>query len=178
MRENLVACQQREVDGSTREIDHPARRTVWLAESSPERLMCAGGAGCFAKPVEYCREYAPSAASRRYRLLRITEILATLLNDGTSPTTNARILKKETVDEMFDNQIKHFPDFARQGIAAAKPGWTNPIPELYPQEGNPPQGWGLTFMSTIEPGATGRGRNTGWWAGIVNLFWWCDREKG
>jgi hypothetical protein len=25
---------------------------------------------------------------------------------------------------------------------------------------------------------TGRGRNTGWWAGIANLFWWCDREKG
>jgi hypothetical protein len=31
---------------------------------------------------------------------------------------------------------------------------------------------------TIEPGATGRGRNTGWWAGISNQFWWCDREKG
>lgn len=31
---------------------------------------------------------------------------------------------------------------------------------------------------THEPGVTGRGRNTGWWAGIANLFWWCDREKG
>lgn len=27
-------------------------------------------------------------------------------------------------------------------------------------------------------GVTGRGANTGWWAGIANLFWWCDREKG
>lgn len=44
--------------------------------------------------------------------------------------------------------------------------------------GNPPQGWGLSFMLTIEPGPTGRGRNTAWWAGIANLFWWCDREKG
>jgi hypothetical protein len=33
-------------------------------------------------------------------------------------------------------------------------------------------------MITQEPGPTGRGRNTGWWAGIANLFWWCDREKG
>lgn len=33
-------------------------------------------------------------------------------------------------------------------------------------------------MLTIEPGPTGRGRNTAWWAGIANLFWWCDREKG
>jgi len=49
---------------------------------------------------------------------------------------------------------------------------------LYPQEGNPPQGWGLSFMLTQEPGATGRGRNTAYWAGIANLFWWCDREKG
>jgi len=31
---------------------------------------------------------------------------------------------------------------------------------------------------TIEPGQTGRGRNTGWWAGIANLFYWVDRERG
>jgi hypothetical protein len=44
--------------------------------------------------------------------------------------------------------------------------------------GNPPQGWGLSMFITHEAGVTGRGRNTGWWAGIANLFWWCDREKG
>ena len=33
-------------------------------------------------------------------------------------------------------------------------------------------------MITQEPGVTGRGKNTAWWAGIANLFWWCDREKG
>ena len=44
--------------------------------------------------------------------------------------------------------------------------------------GNPPQGWGISFMLTIDPGPTGRGANTAWWAGIANLFWWCDREKG
>ena len=33
-------------------------------------------------------------------------------------------------------------------------------------------------MITQEPGPTGRGANTGWWAGIANLFWWADREKG
>ena len=31
---------------------------------------------------------------------------------------------------------------------------------------------------TIAPGVTGRGANTGWWAGVANLFWWVDREKG
>lgn len=96
---------------------------------------------------------------------------------------------------MFENQIPEFPDFGRQGIPAGKPEHTNPLPEMYPQEGNPAQGWGLSFMITHEAGATGRGRNTGmyrfsclsmrkltllsgWWAGIANLFWWCDRERG
>ena len=49
---------------------------------------------------------------------------------------------------------------------------------MYPQEGNPPQGWGLSMFLTIEPGATGRGANTGWWAGLANSYWWVDREKG
>lgn len=75
-------------------------------------------------------------------------------------------------------KIPKMPNFARQFTPDAKPEHTNPIPEFYPQEGNPPQGWGLSFMLTIEPGATGRGANTAWWAGIANLFWWVDREKG
>lgn len=79
---------------------------------------------------------------------------------------------------MFTNQIPEFPDFGRHAIPAAKPDLTNPIPELYPQPAEQPQGWGLTFMLTLHPGATGRGGNTGWWAGLPNLFWWCDREGG
>lgn len=107
-----------------------------------------------------------------------TDVLATLLNDGTCPTTGKQILKPETVQEMFKNQIPQFPDFGRNSIPAAKPYLTNPIPDLYPQPPEQAQGWGLTFMLTIHPGATGRGNNTGWWAGLPNLFWWCDREEG
>lgn len=102
------------------------------------------------------------------------EILATLLNDGTSPITGQQLLRKETVDEMFENQIREFPTFASQGMAAAKPDITYVIPHLYPSE--TPQGWGLTFM--ITGGATGRSNSTGHWAGLPNLWWWCDREKG
>jgi hypothetical protein len=42
----------------------------------------------------------------------------------------------------------------------AKPLLINQLPEFYPQEGNPPQGWGLSFFLTIAPGFTGRGANT------------------
>lgn len=80
---------------------------------------------------------------------------------------------------MFENQIPEFPDFARNvPLPPSKTELSNEGPELYPQQGDPPQGWGLSFMITQEPGATGRGKNTAWWAGIANLFWYCDREKG
>jgi len=78
---------------------------------------------------------------------------------------------------MFRNQIKEFPNFGKQGIPAAKPDLTNAIPELYPVPGNPAQGWGLTMMLS-NGGATGRSVSTGFWAGLPNLWWWCDREKG
>lgn len=110
-------------------------------------------------------------------MLTIAEILAVLLNEGTSPTTGAEILKPSTVAEMFKNQIPDMPDFARQPIPASKADLTNPIPELYPVPGNPPQGWGLTFMLS-NGGATGRSRKTANWAGLANCFWWCDPEHG
>ena len=100
-----------------------------------------------------------------------------LLNDGTSATTGAQILKPQTVELMFQNQIPNFPNFGRQGIPAAKPDLTNAIAEIYPVADNAPQGWGLTFMLSGK-GATGRSASTGHWAGLPNLWWWCDREKG
>ncbi|TKA62136.1 hypothetical protein B0A49_09306 [Cryomyces minteri] len=162
---------QRWKDGSVEERDHLLRKGL-IAETDEEkkRVLNSAGAGCFAKPAEYC----PPLTT----LLCRAEILAALLNDGTSPTTNAQILKPETVAKMFENSIPQFPDFARQGIPAAKCDQTNPLPELYPQEGQPAQGWGLSFMLTLEAGATGRGKSTAHWAGLPNLFWWCDREKG
>jgi len=96
-----------------------------------------------------------------------------LLNDGKSPITGAQILRKETVDTMFENQISQFPDFGRQGIPPSKADLTNAIPDLYPGK---QQGWGLTFM--LSDGPTGRSPKTGHWAGLANLFWWCDRENG
>ncbi|CZT20436.1 probable related beta-lactamase [Ramularia collo-cygni] len=162
MKKELAYMNQRWPGSQGSETRDHIYREPLIAETDAEkkRLFHSGGAGGFAKPREY------------------VQVLAALLNDGKSPKTGAQILKPETVKEMFENQIKEHPDFARAGIPAAKPDQTNPAPELYPQEGNPPQGWGLSFMITQEPGATGRGRNTAWWAGIANLFWWCDREKG
>ncbi|KAL1961722.1 hypothetical protein VTN77DRAFT_1122 [Rasamsonia byssochlamydoides] len=157
MKKNLAYMNQRAPNGQLSLRDHLLHRALIVNTAEEVKgYFNSGGAGCFGKPQEYCK------------------ILATLLNDGTSPTTGKQILRKETVDEMFRNQIPEFPDFGRQGIPDAKPDLTNPIPELYPTAG--PQGWGLTFMLT--GGASGRSSGTAWWAGLPNLYWWCDREKG
>lgn len=100
-----------------------------------------------------------------------------LLNNGTCPRTGANILSTETVEEMFRNQIPEFPNYSRQGIPPSKPDLTLPLPQLYPVEGDPPQGWGITFMQSMG-GPTGRSKGTAHWAGLANLWWWCDRENG
>jgi CubicO group peptidase (beta-lactamase class C family) len=161
MKGNLAYMNRRYPDGHLTTVEHLLRRSLYNSGSSQmKEILNSGGGGLFAQPREY------------------TKIIATLLNNGTSPTTKAQILKPETVDEMFRNQIPHMPDFGREPIDDAIPELTNKILELYPQPKEQERGWGLTFMLTIHEGATGRGRNTGWWAGLSNLFWWCDREKG
>lgn len=162
MKSKLVHMSQRATDGTLKSREHLLRMPLIIEPGSSEQrsILNSGGGGCFAPPREYVK------------------IIAALLNDGTSPTTGKQILKPETVQQMFENQIPEMPNFGREKIQAAMPELTNEISELYPQPHDQPQGWGLTFMLTISEGATGRGRNTGWWAGLPNLFWWADRERG
>jgi CubicO group peptidase (beta-lactamase class C family) len=76
---------------------------------------------------------------------------------------------------MFTNQIPQFPNFGRQPVAGAKPLLANPSGDIHPNN-NKPQGHGLSFM--ITGGVTGRTDGTAGWAGLGNVFWWADREKG
>ncbi|KAG9200777.1 GPI transamidase component [Epicoccum nigrum] len=134
-----------------------------LKQDTPEKqdkFFQAGGAGLFAKPKEYVK------------------LLATILNEGTSPTTGKQVLKPESVELFWENQIPNQPDFARGGPPPANAALVNAAPEFYPQPGNPPQGWTYAGFLTIEAGPTGRGKNTIWWMGLANCFWWVDREKG
>ncbi|SPO06462.1 probable related beta-lactamase [Cephalotrichum gorgonifer] len=161
MKSKLAHMHERNADGKIRERNHLLRAP--LVVNTADKVAVAavfngGGAGFFAKPQEY------------------TKVLAVLLNDGTCPRTGVQILRKDTVDEMFKNQIPNFPNFGRQGIPAAKPDLTNPVPDIYPV-GDAPQGWGLTFMLSNSD-ATGRSKGTAHWAGLANLWWWCDRENG
>ncbi|KAL8769925.1 MAG: hypothetical protein Q9209_004172 [Squamulea sp. 1 TL-2023] len=181
MKNNLAHMHQRDTNGNIRERDHLLRRPLVVEGDDVGRTYNSAGAGCFAQAssivVSPPTEVHESSCGTLLMPER-TEILSTLLNDGVSPTTSAHILSEASIKEMFTNQIPQFPDFGRRGIPTVKPDLTNPIPDMYPQLPEQPQGWGLTFMMTIYPAATGRGANTAWWAGLANLYWWCDREKG
>ncbi|CZR52725.1 probable beta-lactamase class C and other penicillin binding proteins [Phialocephala subalpina] len=159
MKDKLAHMHTRNPDGTISRFDHIQRRPL-IVDTDEQVKECfnSGGAGCFAKPQEYC------------------QILATLLNDGTSPKTGVQLLQKSTVDLMFTNQIPQFPQFGSRGIPDAKPWLTNPLPNLYPAPEEVVQGWGLTFM--LSGGYTGRSKGTAFWAGLPNLWWWCDRERG
>merc|ERR1712000_781471 len=73
-------------------------RSQLMASNDEQKkaIFNAGGHGCFTQPREYCA------------------IIAMLLNGGVSAKTGERVLKAETVDKMFENQIPEFPGFARQ----------------------------------------------------------------
>lgn len=115
----------------------------WPLSDKPDLAAQAyqsGGAGIFAKPSEYVR------------------IFSALLNGGVYAPTGARLLREETVKLMFENQIPQWPDFARQGIQTTQPLVSHTLPEIFPQEGNPPQGWGLSFFLTPTETPYGRGK--------------------
>ena len=118
MKKNLASMHQRWPGSQeAEERDHIYREPL-IAETKEDqdKVLHSGGAGAFAQPREY------------------VQVLAALLNDGKSPKTGARILKSETVKLMWENQVPKHPDFARQGVPAAKPEHTNSAPEFYPRE--------------------------------------------
>lgn len=144
-----------------RRHDGHLARAPLIASTQAEKdaIFQQGGAGCYARPSDYA------------------QIISVLLNDGTHAPTGAQILKKETIEEMFSNQIPDMPNFGRTPINPPKPEYSNALPELYPEDHEIPQGWGLTFFLHLRDGAV-HSKGTGWWAGLANLFWWADRTRG
>ncbi|KAF4120935.1 CubicO group peptidase, beta-lactamase class C family [Geosmithia morbida] len=137
----------------------PLHLDKWFNATSPDDAFNSGGAGLCGTLRDF------------------SKILVTLLNNGTSPTTNKKILKPSTVDDLFTNQLPDQPDFARRPLPTCKPWVTSAAPELYPFcPPSKPQGWGLGVM--LSPSITGRSDTAAHWFGVSNLFWWCDREKG
>ena len=101
-----------------------------------------------------------------------------MLNDGTSASTGKQILKPETMGILLQNATPNLPNLGRQKFPGLD-GVCNQSSDLYPQEGNPPQGWSIAGMLNLHPDtSTGRHKNSVWWAGIANCYWWLDHDTG
>ena len=103
MKAQLASMHQRAKGGFIEDRDHLCRRPL-TAETEEEqvRIFNSSGGGCFVKPVENCRKL--STPSSRTQAMPpsdyFLEVLTTLLNDGTSPTTGAKILPPSTIATM------------------------------------------------------------------------------
>jgi CubicO group peptidase (beta-lactamase class C family) len=84
----LAHMHQRDDEGQLKECEHLIRAPLEeMTKEQQDKFFQSGGAGLWSKPKEYVK------------------ILAALLNEGKNPQTGKTILKKESVDLMWENQI-------------------------------------------------------------------------
>jgi methyl acetate hydrolase len=140
-RANSVPVHLHNEDGSW-----AATRVDW----SQEPDWWAGGHGLHSTPRDYLR------------------FQRMLLGGGT--LDGAQILRPETVDAAFSNQIGEI-DFPPE-IKTADPGSTADF------NGGPGLKWGLGLLLNSEQQPGMRAAGSGSWAGIFNTHYWVDRETG
>ncbi|KAH9238188.1 hypothetical protein K456DRAFT_1747779 [Colletotrichum gloeosporioides 23] len=155
----LAHMHKRDVDGGFYEIDHIYRKPLVVKiQEEKDNLLCAGGHGCFGKPAEFSR------------------IIALLLNDGQDARTKAQLLRPETIDEMFTDQISDKPRYSNKFIPVSKPTLARPTPLTAMPEDHT-EGWGLSFSISHHPSSTGRPAGAASWEGLANLYWFADRKN-
>ncbi|PCG90876.1 Beta-lactamase-related [Penicillium occitanis (nom. inval.)] len=180
MKRRLAYMHRRDDKGSLGVTDHLYRFAL-MDSKGPEESFCSGGAGCFGTVGDYCSPSPSCLENERKCTDRSTEIVAVLLNNGTCPKTKAQILKPETVDEMFKDQLPGLPRYINKPLLTAKPHLAKhaPVRPLPAHEDeSKTEGWGLTFAVNHDPKESGRNPGSASWEGIANLFWWADRKSG
>ncbi len=140
-----LAVHARQPDGSLVAVPH---------EPPKNREFFQGGAGLCGTGPDYCR------------------FLRMLLGGGA--LEGARVLRPETVDLLFTNQL---PDMS-PGLVA---GPMRPVqPELTLATelfAGMDAGWSLAGAINPEPLPTGRAAGSLGWAGIANTYFWADRSR-
>jgi len=141
LRENLAVMNARTPGGLT--------PIEFEMTQDPEFLM--GGGGLYGSASDY--------------LILLQMLLGSGQVDGT------RILRWETVDEAFRNQIG---DLAIGKITSADPASSNDF-ELMP---GITKKWGLLGLYNVQETPGGRSSGSLSWAGLPNVYFWVDRDKG
>ena len=112
--------------------------------------FCGGGGGLFSTLKDYGR------------------LLALLLNGGSFE--GATLLRKETVDSMFEN---HIGALEITPVDAQISMLSNNLDMGF---GSPAK-WGLGFLLHTQGTKNGRSAGSASWAGLFNSYFWVDREK-
>ena len=84
---HLARMHQRNADGQLTEREHINTAYAKDSQQQQDEHFESGGAGLFAKPKEYVK------------------ILGALLNDGVYARTGKKILEKQSVEALWENQI-------------------------------------------------------------------------
>lgn len=96
------------------------------------------------------------------------KVIRMILNDGDG--TNGRVLRPETVEAMSRNGLGGLNS---RGWQTSSPSLSNGG-EFFP---GLKRFWAYTFMVNDEDAPTGRPAGSLGWAGLVNPFYWIDREN-
>ncbi|KAK9474192.1 beta-lactamase/transpeptidase-like protein [Dipodascopsis tothii] len=100
-----------------------------------------------------------------------TKFIRMFLNDGVSDT-GKRVLKKETIDWAWEDQI---PTTPINGLVSYDPTLVQKFDT--PTEPAPRFGWACSFMKLLEDAPSGRPAGSVNWAGLANLFYFIDRKN-
>lgn len=103
------------------------------------------------------------------------KLLATLLNNGTSPHTGKSILQPETVKKyLFTDHLPSDIDRTLLGESG------NAIPQIssagcfFPSLPHNSRGWSCGMLLNLADLPYGRKKDSGAWAGLGNLYYWID----
>ena len=96
-------------------------------------------------------------------------ILQMLLNDGS--LNDKRLLKSQTVDTMFQNNIGEIQPVA---LATVMPTMSNTADMSFGNQAT----FGLGLLIHTDGIKGGRKANAGSWAGLFNSYYWVDRQAG
>lgn len=111
-----------------------------------------------------------------------SQLLLTLLNDGTHPLTGKQILRPETVQNYLFTDCIHDLGVSRRHIGIFLAGLTGTVnagdvvEHLKLSEEH--RGWSLGLMTNLKENPGYRSVNSGSWAGLANIYFWIDRTKG
>ena len=140
------------------------------------------GQGLVGNPQARNNESALCSAGGGYLYSTMNDyakLLATLLNNGTSPTTGKSILTPETVkDYIFTNQLHSDVDKSDVGEIHASLPWASLEGTLLPSLPIEKKGWSTGLLLNHEDLPYGRKAGSGSIYGLGNLFCWIDPKTG